>query len=259
MRLTVVGCTGSLPGPRSPASCYLVEADGYRLLLDLGSGASGPLQAVVAPHELDAIVLSHLHPDHCLDMTALTVLLRHGPNQPPRPIPVLAPPGAAERLASASYPGSPPSIFDGLFDFLPASPRGPDPDAAATRFGPFAVRTATVNHPVPTVAVRLHQVAAGGPVLCYSGDSGESDALVELARDADAFLCEASWGGSPAAVAGLHLSGAQAGEHARAAGVGRLLLTHIPPWESAVAAVRDARAEFDGPVESVRPGAVYEL
>ena len=252
MRLTVVGCSGSTPGPESAASCYLVEADGFRVLLDLGSGAVGPLQSVVALHEIDAIVLSHLHPDHCLDMTALAVVLRYGPTPPARPVTVLAEPGALDRLASAYYPGSEPTVFDGLFDFV----------VAADRLGPFAVRTTPVRHPVPAVAVRLEYVNAtgqGGPTLVYSGDTGASPELVELARGAGTFLCEASWGGSPAPVPDLHLSGADAGEHARAAGVGRLLITHVPPWESVAAAVQAAGSAFDGPVEGVRAGAVYDL
>lgn len=246
MRLTVLGCSGSVPGPASPASSYLVEADGFGLLLDLGHGALGPLQSVIAPHEIGAIVLSHLHPDHCLDMTALSVFLRYGPTPPPRPIPVLAPAGAAERLADASYPGSPVSVFDGLFDFVPG----------ATRFGPVTVTTTPVNHPVPAVAVRLDHA---GTSLVYSGDTGECAALVTLARGADTFLCEASWAGRPAPAPGLHLTGAQAGEHARRAGVGRLLLTHVPPWESVQAAAESARTTFAGPVEAVRPGAVYQV
>lgn len=246
MKLTVVGCTGGLPGPTSPASCYLVESDGFRLVLDLGNGALGPLQALVAGPDIGAIVLSHLHADHCLDMTVLAVLLRYGPSAPARPIPVLAPPGAAERLATASYPGSTPAMFDGLFDFVPA----------AEAFGPLRIQTAPVNHPVPAVAVRLWDATSS---LVFSGDTGVSPALIALARDADALLCEAGWGGSPVTTPDLHLSGAQAGEHAAAAGVGRLLITHVPPWESVAAAVAGAASTFGGPVEAVRPGAVYDL
>ncbi|MDT4924242.1 MAG: hypothetical protein QOG01_1955, partial [Pseudonocardiales bacterium] len=70
MKVTVLGCSGSVPGPDSAASGYLIEAEGYRLLLDLGHGAFGALQRYVQPTDVDAIVISHLHPDHCIDLTA---------------------------------------------------------------------------------------------------------------------------------------------------------------------------------------------
>ena len=247
MRLTVIGCSGSVPGPDSPASCYLVEAEGFALVLDLGNGALGTLQRVMPPHELGAIALSHLHPDHCLDMVSLAVQLRFGAGLPARPIPVLAHPTAAARLATAYDPAETPAMFDGLFEFVAAR---------TSTFGPFTVRTARVNHPVPTVAIRVEQ---GGASLVYSGDTGESDALVELAHRADVLLCEAAWGGSDAARPDLHLTGAQAGEHAERAGVGRLLITHVPPWESASAAVTAADATFSRTVEAVRPLGVYEI
>ena len=78
MKLTVLGCSGSMPGPDSPASGYLIEADGYKLVLDLGHGAFGALQRYVDPVDVDAIVVSHLHADHCIDLTAYIVALRYG-------------------------------------------------------------------------------------------------------------------------------------------------------------------------------------
>lgn len=119
MRLTIVGCSGSAPAAGEPASCYLVEADGYRLVLDLGSGALTGLQKVIAAHEIDAISLSHLHPDHCLDMTSLAVILRFGGHPPLHPIPVVGPVETAARLLDAYYPGTEAAAFDGLFEFLP--------------------------------------------------------------------------------------------------------------------------------------------
>lgn len=247
MRLTVVGCSGSVPGPMSAASCYLVEADGYRLVLDLGSGALGPLQKLVSGHEIDAIVLSHLHADHCLDMTSLSVLLRYGPDRPASPIPVFGPSGTAERLATAYDPAATPSMFDGLFEFRATV--GPE-------LGPLRMSTAPMNHPVPTVGVRIEH---GGRSLVYSGDTGECAGLVELARDADVLLCEATWGVRLPDVADLHLSGRQAGEHAAAAGVRRLLLTHLPPWVSAEPTAAAAAEAFTGEIQAVRAGAQYDI
>ncbi|MCW2525452.1 MAG: fold metallo-hydrolase [Pseudonocardiales bacterium] len=247
MKLTIIGCSGSAPGPASTAPCYLIEADGYRVVLDLGNGALGPLQRHVALHEIDAIVLSHLHADHCLDMTALSVVLRYGGGPLPRPIPVLGPPGTAERLATAYDPSATPAMFDGLFDFRVA---------ADCELGPFGVRTAPMNHPVPTVGVRFDQ---GGRSITYSADTGYSPELIELARGTDVFLCEASWGGDAPPVPNLHLSGREAGEHASAAEVGRLFLTHIPPWIEIEPAVAAAMAAFSGEVVLMRADDSFEV
>jgi ribonuclease BN (tRNA processing enzyme) len=102
------------------------------------------------------------------------------------------------------------------------------------------------NHPIECHALRLE---AGGRSLVYSGDTGECDALVELARGADVFLCEASWTDSADNPPGIHLSGRQAGEHAARAGVGRLLVTHLVAWADAGDVVAEARAAFAGDVE----------
>ena len=105
MRLTVLGCSGSGPGPESPASGYLLQADEASVVLDLGNGAFGVLQRHLDPFELDALVLTHLHPDHCSDVSALVVYYRfHPTGRLPRPLPVHAPEEAPDRLANAYAP-----------------------------------------------------------------------------------------------------------------------------------------------------------
>ena len=107
MRLTIIGCSGSFPGPDSPASCYLLEAEGFRMLIDLGNGALGVLTAARRGlFGIDAICLSHLHADHCLDLASYWVARRYAPGGPKPPIPVYAPSGAAERMALVYGPRS---------------------------------------------------------------------------------------------------------------------------------------------------------
>jgi ribonuclease BN (tRNA processing enzyme) len=251
VKLTVLGCSGSLPGPDSPASGYLVEADGFHLVIDLGNGALGPLQRFVSPHRVDAVVLSHLHPDHCADMSGLAVALQYGPQRRERPLAVIGPAGTRERIAAIVNPNvnadPKPDSLNALFEFAAPSDRV---------LGPFSLSFAPVNHPVPTFAVRISD---GVRTLVYSADTGECPALVTLARGADVLLCEATWGPDDSYPPNLHLTGAQAGEHAARAGVERLIVTHVPPTGSRDVAAAEARASFGRPVDAARPGSQYEI
>lgn len=250
MKLTVLGCSGSMPGPDSAASGYLVEAEGYRLVLDLGHGAFGALQRYVEPAEVGAIVISHLHADHCIDLSAYIVALRYGAagyrgKGPEDRITLIGPAGTRDRIDAAYDPYARLAGLADLFGF--ATP-------ATGELGPFTLSFATMNHPVPTSAVRISH---GGRTLVYSGDTGQSEALVSLAQSADVLLCEASVGPLEECIPNLHLTGRQAGEHAERAGVGTLIVTHVPPWGSRQAAADDAAAAFRGTIEIAQPAAEF--
>jgi ribonuclease BN (tRNA processing enzyme) len=246
VRLTVIGCAGSAPGPASPASCYLVQHEGFSLLLDLGNGSFGALQAVLDPADVDAVYLSHLHADHCLDAAPFMVWHRYSGRSDGRAVPLYAPVGADLRLATAYDPAG--GGIDDVFDTTPIGP-------GSWTLGPFTVTTARTPHPVECYAVRL---TAGGRSLVYTGDTGPSPAVVELARGADVLLAEAAYAEGPDLPPGLHLTGRQAGEHAAAAGVGRLLVTHVPSWIDADAQLADARAVFPASELAVH-AAVYDI
>lgn len=249
MLVTVIGCSGSFPGPESPASCYLVEADGYSLLLDLGNGALGPLQRHRSLYEIDAVCLTHLHADHCLDLCGFWVARRYCPDGLPPKIPVYGPDGTADRMARA-YDLDPEPGMREIFDFEPL-PRGPQ------RIGPFTVTTAQMAHPVDCYGFRVEY---DGQVVAYSGDTGASAALVELARDADLFLCEASFLDRPNLPADLHLTAREAGEHAARAGARKLILTHLVPWNDRNESLAEAKATgYEGEIELARQGAEYDL
>ncbi|WP_089406225.1 MBL fold metallo-hydrolase [Geodermatophilus saharensis] len=245
MRLTVVGCSGSGPGPSSAASCYLVEHDGFRLLLDLGNGAFGALQALADPDTVDAVYLSHLHGDHCLDVVPMVVWHRYSGRSSRRRVPLIAPAGAQERLQQVYDSGGAPltDVFD--FAVTPVS----------ALLGPFTVQTTRTAHPVECHAVRL---TAHGSSLVYTGDTGPSRAVVDLARGADVLLAEAAQPEGDDQPRDLHLTGRQAGEAAAAAQVRRLLVTHVPAWVDPVAQLAAARSVFPA-AELVRPGVTYEV
>ncbi len=250
MKLTVVGCSGSIPGPDSPASCYVVESGGTTLVLDMGNGSIGPLQRVVDLGSIDAVLLTHLHPDHCIDLCAYYVALRYGPWRDHAPVAVWGPVGTKGRLSRAY-------AVDGDRDMSAAFDIHIYPDEALT-FGEFVVTTAPVAHRtdqdpdwMEAFAIR---VEAGGRSLVYSGDTGVSDSLVELARGADVLLCEASAVDTSPYPPNLHMSGREAGECATAADVGRLVLTHVPPWNDPHATLTAAARAFDGEVTLASPG-----
>ena len=248
MRLTVLGCSGTFPGPDSPCSGYLVEHDGYRVVVDLGAGALGPLQRHCDLLDIDAVVVSHLHTDHCIDLVAYAYARRYHPGGVPPRLPVHGPVGTCERIRDAFE--APPA--DGLLEVYDFRDLGTGPVA----LGPFTLTTAVVNHPVESRAIRLE---AGGRTLVYSSDSGECDALVDLAQGADLFLCEASWPSDPVPPPDIHLTGRQAGEHAARAQVPRLVLTHLMPFADRGVMLAEARDAYGGPLELAHCGADFTV
>ncbi|MCW2667541.1 MAG: beta-lactamase protein [Frankiales bacterium] len=248
MELTVLGCSGTFPGPVSPCSGYLVEHDGFRLVLDLGAGALGALQRHIGLLDVGAVYVSHLHADHCIDLVAYSYARRYHPGGMPPRLPVYGPEGLAARLCAA-FENPPVDGLQDVFDFHEVR-------VGRQQIGPFTVTTARTNHPIEAHALR---VEAGGRSLVYSADSAVSDELVALARGCDLFLCEASWLSEPAPPPDIHLTGREAGEHATQAGVGRLLLTHLMPFTDAAAVEDEARSTWSGPLELARAGATYSV
>ena len=251
MRLTVVGCSGSYAGPDSPASCYLLEADHegrtWRVLMDLGSGALGALQRYADPLSIDAVLLSHLHADHCLDLCGYYVLRKYHPTGRQPRLPVYGPSGTAERMARAyDLPDGPGMALE--FDF-----RGHD---AAFTVGPFTVEAIPVVHPVEAYGLR---VSAGGVTVAYTGDTAPCEALDRVAAGVDLLLAEASFRDGDDNPPEIHLTGKDGGELAARAGVGRLVITHVPPWFDKTGMLAEAQTVWDGPAELAKAGAVYDL
>lgn len=244
MKLTVLGCAGSFPGPDSACSAYLVEAEGFRLMMDFGTGSLSALQRYASLTDIDAILLSHLHADHMLDACSYVVVRRYAPDGPYPVLPVYGPAGASGRLTAAYGEGP----LDDVYEFHDLTPGN-------RTIGPFAVTVERVNHPVETYGVRLQH---GGRVLAYSADTAPCEALHRLAHNSDLFLCEASYNDGDENPPDLHLTGRDAGEAATKAGAQRLVLTHlVAAWGSEANAYESAVAAFSGPVEVARAGTRY--
>lgn len=255
MRLTILGCAGSIPGPNANASGYLLEADGFVLGLELGNGVLSTMQAMRDPFAYDTLVLSHLHPDHCADFGALTVIRRYHPTRPadrPERLPLYGPPGTEQRLANLYAPDQKELAETDLSDVYSFRPLPTEP----IRIGPFEVKAYEVCHPTPAYGMRITH---GGITLAYTGDTGICPVLDELAADVDVLLSEASWTDADDRPPGIHLSGVEAGELASRARARRLLVTHIAPWTDPAKIYAEARAAYDGPMELVEQGKSYDL
>jgi ribonuclease BN (tRNA processing enzyme) len=244
MRVTVIGCSGSFPGPDSPSSCYLIEAEGFRLVIDLGNGALGALQRHAPLFGIDAICVSHLHADHCVDLGSYWVARQYTSDGPLPPIPVHGPRGTAERVTG--FAGDHEAWVRARFAFNDLAP-------GVREIGPFRVTADHMNHPVETFGFRVEHA---GSRLAFSADTGETDALVRLARDADLLLCEASFLDVQDNRPDLHLSGRQAAEHAARAGVGQLVLTHLVPWNDRERTLSEASGAYRGPLSLAVTGLV---
>jgi len=244
MQLTVIGGSGGYPGHGRPCSGYLVEADGFAVLIDPGYGVATALSTGDGL-TFDAVLVSHAHPDHCADLNPI-LRARAWADVPLPPLPVYALPGALDAVLALDRP----EVLAGSYVLRDLEP------GADLSIGPFQVLTAPLPHPRPNLGFRI---SAGRRSLVYTGDCGPSDGLIQLADGADLLLAEASYAETvPPEVVGALSSAADIGREAAMAGVQRLVLTHLIPKTNEADAVAAAARHFAGPVVVARPGLVLE-
>jgi ribonuclease BN (tRNA processing enzyme) len=234
MRIHVLGSSGAYPRPDNPSSGFLLEGPAGRVWLDAGNGSFAVLQRLTAFTELDALLLSHLHADHCLDIYPLYYALRFTRGQAwgsERRLPVYAPPRARETLARLLATDDA-ETFARVMDFREID-EGTVVDRADLRF--TFLRT---QHPIHTLAVRAE---APGGVLTYSADTGPGTDLARFAAGSDLLLCEATYQNARMG-APIHLSAEQAAQTAVRAGARELALTHIWPDADPEVSLAEARA-----------------
>lgn len=236
IRLTVLGCSGTHPGPDRMCSSYLLESQGFRLLLDCGNGSLSNLQKRGDVGSVDAVIISHLHPDHFADLYGLYYALRFHPDGP-RSVPIYAPAGAWE------FAGQ---LLDSADTFAETCRFETAAAGDELELGPMNVKLFASNHPVETLASR---VSAAGRVIAYSGDSAPTPVLTEAARDADLFVADSTWleRQRPLPV-NVHMTGFEAGRQATEAGAERLLVTHVFPSNRPEDVAAEAARAYDGEV-----------
>ncbi|MEU8244765.1 MBL fold metallo-hydrolase [Nonomuraea sp. NPDC048916] len=246
MLLTILGGRGAWPDAGQACSGYLVEHDGFRLLVDPGYATVPRLLERVTPDQVDAVFITHGHPDHCADLNPL-LRARTFCDDPSSPLPVHSLPGALDAVLALDRPGMLASAYV-AHEFTAGS---------RLDIGPFHVQTRLLPHSVPNAGVRL---TAGERVLVYTGDTGPSPDVVDLARDADLFLAEATYADQVPEDSRRYLTSArQAGRQAREADARHLLLTHLQPGTDMTAAQAAARTEYGGELGIAVSGLVVDL
>ncbi len=223
-------------------SAYLVSLDGTTVLLDLGQGSFPALANAIEPSVLDGIFISHLHPDHFIDLVPLRHYLRFQ-FEPPRRVSVHASAGLADRLdALHGEPGFAATSF--RLELLREGP---------VALGALEVTAGLVTHTAESYAFRV-SARARAPGLVYSGDCGRADDLRSLLVPGDVLLAEVSFGPGPVPPGVHHLAGPEVGVLAQDAGVSRVLLTHLQMGFDPASTIASVKERFDGPVELVEPG-----
>jgi ribonuclease BN (tRNA processing enzyme) len=246
MRLTVLGGCGAWPEAGQACSGFLVEHDGFCLVIDLGYATMPRLLELVAPEQVDAVFVSHGHPDHCADLNPL-LRARVLRDDPAAPLPVYAPAGALDAVLALDAP-----------EMLAGSVEPTSLDSGdQLDIGPFRAVTWLLPHWVPDAGLRL---SAGSTTLAYTGDCGPSPALAQLARGADLLIAEATYVDRVPGDSRPYMSSArQRGRDAAAAGAGQLLLTHLWPGTDAAAARTAAAGQYAGEIAGAVPGLVIDI
>jgi ribonuclease BN (tRNA processing enzyme) len=249
LRLTVLGSSNAVPRPGRACSSYLVEGAGHAVVVDLGSGALGNLYRHRNAESIDAVVISHMHADHFLDVIPLRYALKYGPRTHGKKIALWLPEGGEQMLRSIAAAFAPESRSDFLSEVFDVATYGA---ADGLRLGEMRIRFAPTTHYIATFAVRCE---AGSQSVTYSADTAPAESVVRLAHESDLFLCEATLrSGSADSTPRGHTSAREAGEMAQSAGVAKLLLTHYPAELSAEHLRAQASDAFAGEVAVVDDG-----
>jgi ribonuclease BN (tRNA processing enzyme) len=252
LRVTVLGSSNAIPRPRRACSAYLIEGAGRAILADLGSGSVGNLNAHRAAESIDAVVISHMHADHFLDIIPMRYALKYGPRTHDNKVALWLPRGGEKLLrhmVSAFVPESPHDFLEEVFDV------GMYDSARGLQIGDLRISFSPTTHYLPTFALRCDCADAS---VTYSADTAPDERVVRLASETGVFLCEATLtdeerDSEPRG----HSSAREAGRMAREAGVERLVITHYSAENAAADLESRARTEFSGKISVADDHAIF--
>ncbi len=264
MRLTVLGKSPAWPDADGACSGYLIEENDLTVLLDCGNGVFSKLRRFRDYTRVGAVLVSHLHPDHFLDLIPWAYALTYAPRQQPVPVDrwegtpeparprLIAPGGGRDVFRRVTGAWGPEDLIESAFLLEEYE------ESSEVAVGPLHFDFRSVPHFATTFACRVREAETGAK-LVFGADSGPSEELVEFARDADLLLLEATLPRPEPEGPRGHLTAGEAGEHAARAGAARLVLTHLSDELDELGARKAAAAAFDGPVEVARDGAAFEV
>jgi ribonuclease BN (tRNA processing enzyme) len=264
MRLTVLGKSPAWQDAGGACSGYLIEDDETTVLIDCGNGVFSKLREQVDYVDVDAVVISHLHADHFLDLVPYSYALSYAPRQQPVPVPpwpgtdtparprLIAPPGSRESFRRVVGTWGNEDLIEKAFELEEYE------ESSTPEVGPLRFEFHSVPHFTETYAIRVNSSNGGGS-FAYSADSRPSDKLCQFVADVDLLLIEATLPRPERTGVRGHLTPAEAGEHAKAAGVKRVVITHISDELDATWARTEAAKAFDGPLDVASEGAVFDV
>lgn len=248
MRVTVLGSSASYATSGHACAGYLVEGGGARVLFDCGNGVVANLSAVMDPTTLDAVFVTHAHPDHFLDLYALESALRYAPQGPADALPLYAPAELFERMKCLLSER-------GAHELSEAFVPGTLADGREVCVGRLAVTPIAVEHADTSFGLRA---ASDDAVFAYSADTAAGAWVSTALANADLAFVEATLP-EPYAGAAPHLTATEAGRFAREAGVRELVLTHLWPTNDRDSAAAYAEAAFGAPVRVASELHAYEV
>jgi ribonuclease BN (tRNA processing enzyme) len=256
VRVTVLGKSPAFADVGGACSGYLVQEGATTLVMDIGNGVFGKLRAAVDYTTVDAVVVSHMHADHSLDLVPFAYALIYSPTgrARERPVRLMVPSGGRDQLRRVVGTWGGEKLIEEAFDLEEYE------GGAVLDVGDVRIRTQTVPHYLPnTNALELTAAAGGGGRVTYGADHGPADELVEFARDTDLLMIEATLLEPEASGPRGHITAREAGEHGRRANAGRLVVTHVSDLIDPAWVRREAEAGFGGPVTIAAEGDVYDV
>lgn len=244
MKLTIIGYWGGYPNRNEASSGYLVEHNGFHLLIDCGSGVLSRMQNYILPEQLDAVLLSHYHPDHNADIGVLyhARLIKGFLGTKPPVLPIYGHNLVQHEFSKLTYK----NVTKGVA-YDPEQP---------IEIGPFTITFLRTVHPVPCFAMRIE---AGGRAIVYTADSAYKEEFIDFSREADLLLCECNFYGHQNGKGAGHMTSFETGQLAQTAKVKQLVLTHLPHYGELDQLVKEARQKFSGPTQLAEEGLSISL